>query len=222
MSELAVVPTLEKCESEIERANELCREPFAIIGRQLTIIRDNGLYKERYRTFHDYCVERWEFGKSHAYRLINSAKVLEDLSPAGDSEIDQPITERQVREVAKSSDSPKVRQQVWETATTISDNPTAAVIRKAAAIVTSPGGGESAEIDAAVAQLVKLMSKITECGKRVQLAIEAKVKASSAMERRKVKFQKRIQNLAEQVEFLTTHVTGIDEEWQRVKRQVDD
>lgn len=222
MSELAVVATLEKCEAEIEKANESCREPFAIIGRQLTIIRDNGLYKERYQTFHDYCIERWEFGKSHAYRLINSAKVIEDLSPAGDSEIDQPKTERQVREVAKSSDSPKVRKQVWDTATTISENPTAAVIRKAATIVTSPGGGESAEIDAAVAQLVKLTGKIEECGKRVQLGIEAKAKVSRAMDGRKKTWEKRINLLAEQVALLTEHVTELASQWEKTKKQVDD
>ncbi len=43
MSEVSL--TLEQCEAGIEQALEAAKEHFAVIGRHLTHIRDNELYK---------------------------------------------------------------------------------------------------------------------------------------------------------------------------------
>jgi len=48
-------------------------------------------------SFEHYCRERWQFARAQAYRLIDSAKVIENLSPIGD----KPATESQVRPLTK-------------------------------------------------------------------------------------------------------------------------
>ena len=55
------------------------------------------------QTFEAYCKERWGWGRAHAYRLIDSAKVAEALSPTGDT----PSNERQARELAPLMDEPR-------------------------------------------------------------------------------------------------------------------
>jgi len=58
---------------------------FYEIGKALKEIRDNRLYKQiLYETFEAYTRARWDMGKSQAYRLIDSYKVVNNLSPIGD------------------------------------------------------------------------------------------------------------------------------------------
>ncbi len=44
----------------------------------------------------EYCRVRWDINRAHAYRLIDAAQVIDNLSPMGD----KPTTERQARELA--------------------------------------------------------------------------------------------------------------------------
>ncbi len=57
---------------------------FYEVGFALTKIRNNRYYRETHRTFEQYCKERWGFKKAHAYRLIASSEVRQNLSPIGD------------------------------------------------------------------------------------------------------------------------------------------
>lgn len=44
-------------------------------GKALKLIRDKRLYKDKYKTFEDYCRERWGFSKRYANYLISAADV---------------------------------------------------------------------------------------------------------------------------------------------------
>ena len=77
------------------------RKEFYEIGRSLKEIRDDKLYKVvLYRRFETYTKERWEIGKSKAYRLIKACDVIDNLSPIGDI---FPSNEAQVRPLTQFS-----------------------------------------------------------------------------------------------------------------------
>lgn len=83
---------------------------FAEVGRALVAIRDGRLYREQHATFEDYCNTRWGFKKSQAYRLMESAEVVANLSPMGEV----PTSERQARPLAKLA--PAAQPAAWESA----------------------------------------------------------------------------------------------------------
>ena len=73
---------------EREEIIEQGRETFLAVGRALLEIREyraGVLFKDTYGSFEAYIRERWEFGRSYAYRLMNAAEVVDQLSPRGDS-----------------------------------------------------------------------------------------------------------------------------------------
>ncbi len=71
------------------------QESFYKIGKALKEIRDNRLYKQAlFESFETYARERWDMGKSHAYRLIKFYEVIYNLSPIGDK---LPANESQAR-----------------------------------------------------------------------------------------------------------------------------
>lgn len=120
---------LEACESIIEAG----RQSFLDVADALATIREKQLYKERYSSFGQYCDERWGFSKTHAYRLIKAAEVIDSLpqkvSPVGDT-----LSERAVRELEKVK--PEKRGQVLELALQ-SGSATAESIRVAAQSTSS-------------------------------------------------------------------------------------
>ncbi|MGI5488869.1 hypothetical protein [Microtetraspora malaysiensis] len=84
---------LETCEAALDHL----RLAFWIAGHALQVIRDARLYRATHATFEDYCEDRWEISRPHAYRLIaewSLAERLHRVSPMGDK-----ISERQVREL---------------------------------------------------------------------------------------------------------------------------
>lgn len=80
---------LSACETLIEK-NLTC---FVDCGNALLKIRDARLYRADFPDFQSYCRERWQIGRSHAYRLIEAAEVAQSVP-----EVE---TERQARELAK-------------------------------------------------------------------------------------------------------------------------
>ncbi len=60
-------------------------EAFIRVGTALMVIRDGNLYRETHKSFGAYCKGRWEFSKSHAYRMIDGATVINKLGGIGDS-----------------------------------------------------------------------------------------------------------------------------------------
>ena len=89
------------------------------------------LYKERgFKAFDDYCREHWSFTKTHANRMIESAAVVEKVTPMGVT----PTSERQARELAQADDPAEVWAEVVEQHAPAEI--TAAVIRSSASIIS--------------------------------------------------------------------------------------
>jgi hypothetical protein len=83
---------------------------FFEVGSALMRIRDSKSYKEvdLYKTFDEYCRDKWDMGKNYANEYISSAKVLENLTgiPVIPSNVSQcrPII----------SLNPKLQRKIWQ------------------------------------------------------------------------------------------------------------
>jgi hypothetical protein len=86
---------------------------FYEVGRALMEIRDKGLYRDvlGYDTFEAYCKHRWDFNRAHAYRLMDSVKVINNVS---ESETKQPINLEQTRPLSKLE--PAQQREAWQKA----------------------------------------------------------------------------------------------------------
>ena len=62
---------LTDCEATIERG----LQTFVEVGTALLTIRDRRLYRAQYKTFEDYCQERWGMSRPRAYQMIDAAAV---------------------------------------------------------------------------------------------------------------------------------------------------
>jgi len=101
---------------------------FLYVGQSLMAIRDERLYEGHYDSFEAYCKDRWNLAKSHAYRMIEAADVVSELSPIGDAKTENPKqetaiplpkNEAQARALAESADTPEERREVWAKAVEI-------------------------------------------------------------------------------------------------------
>jgi hypothetical protein len=112
---------LERCEVVIKQG----LQTFIEVGQALRTIREKRLYRISFKTFEDYCVGRWAFKKSEAYRLIDASVVISNLSPIGEV---LPKTESQVRPL--TSLESEIQKEVWtEVVKTHGDNITAAKVQ---------------------------------------------------------------------------------------------
>lgn len=93
--------------TKLESIIETGLKTFVEVGSALLKIRDSRLYRATYRTFEDYCRERWGISKTHANRLIGSVSVMENLTPIGAI----PVTESQIRTL--TSFLPDQQRNVW-------------------------------------------------------------------------------------------------------------
>ncbi len=93
----------------LEKRIDKKRQAFYEIGRSLKEIRDDRLYKTAlFSRFEIYTKERWDIGKSKAYRLINASDVMDNLSPIGDI---LPSNEAQIRPLTQFSK--EEQQEIW-------------------------------------------------------------------------------------------------------------
>ncbi len=123
MTDQIVTTTRTLAELEIVIANGL--QTFVDVGQALLEIRDRRLYRECYKTFDDYCRERWGWSRSYAHRHIQGAQVAR-LLPIGD----KPGNEAQARELVPLLDDEEAMLQVWrELRETYGDDVTAARVR---------------------------------------------------------------------------------------------
>lgn len=83
---------------------------FWLVGQALKTVRDQRLYRVQYWSFDQYCRQCWGMGRQYAYRVIEDAGVLQDLSPIGDRSL--PTHESQVRPLTRLKD-PEERHTVW-------------------------------------------------------------------------------------------------------------
>lgn len=78
-SELALTSAETSKLSEYEETIERHIEAFWEVGNALMAIRDQKLYREDYKTFEQYCKERWAIERREAYKLIDSARVVQNV-----------------------------------------------------------------------------------------------------------------------------------------------
>ena len=71
--------------AHLESVIKKYRQDFYSVGKALTEIRDGRYYlKLSFKSFESYLRLRWDMGRSHAYRLIQAAGIIDNLSPIGD------------------------------------------------------------------------------------------------------------------------------------------
>lgn len=128
--------TLMSNETEELQANEaiIARgfETFVEVGAALLTIREKRLYRETHGTFEDYCRERWGMSRNHADRLVDAAKVVNNLvnkiPPIGgnspqskeSTHFTLPTGESQVRPLVGLA--PQQQREAWGKA--VADSPT--------------------------------------------------------------------------------------------------
>ncbi len=115
------VRTLSECETVIEKG----LSTFIEVGNALLEIRDNRLYREFHSTFEDYCRERWGFNRAHAYRFIDAAETIKNLSPIGDI---LPATESQARPLSQLP--PEQQREVWQQVVNSGEKITASLVQQ--------------------------------------------------------------------------------------------
>ena len=87
---------------EKARFDELCGvvdrgiKTFFEVGMALAEIKDKQLYRETHGTFEEFCYDKWDIHRRHAYRLIDGAMVVTNVSH-GTQNLAVPTNERQAR-----------------------------------------------------------------------------------------------------------------------------
>jgi len=117
--------------NQLEPIIERGMTSFVEVGTALLEISDRRLYRETHSTFAEYCKAKWRMSARHAYRLCESAEVVNAL-PENVTHGSQ-MNERQARELAKVE--PERRTEVLQAAAS-TGTLTAASIRLVAASIT--------------------------------------------------------------------------------------
>ena len=81
---------LERCEVVIKQG----LNTFIEVGEALFLIRDKRIYRREFKTFEDYCQQKWSMPRQHVNRMISGYKIVNHLEPMGSI---LPESERQVR-----------------------------------------------------------------------------------------------------------------------------
>lgn len=93
--------------SNKKRHDELCREvskdlsALRSVGGKLLELHELGVFKDTHKTFEIFVRELFNLERQQAYRLMDAARVVKNLSPIGDK-TEVPKLESQLREVAKA------------------------------------------------------------------------------------------------------------------------
>ena len=98
---------LERCEVVIKQG----LDTFIEVGQALLTIRDKRLYRASFKTFEEYCGDRWGMSRKRAYDMLAASQVLSNLSPIGDI---LPQTESQVRPLTTLA--PELQPIAWQKA----------------------------------------------------------------------------------------------------------
>ena len=103
---------------------------FVDVGNALLEIRDKRLYRQEYSTFEEYFQTVWGMSKMHAYRLMDSAGVIDNLK--SNQLVTFPTNESQARPLA--SLEPEEQVEAWKRVITSTPEGkiTAAIVLKAA------------------------------------------------------------------------------------------
>lgn len=89
-------------------------ETYMKVGQALMEIRDNRLYRKEFKTFEDYCREKWGRSRYWAYNFIKASEVAGALNGVDHGQ-QMPETERQIRPLTKL-DTPEQQAKAWSNA----------------------------------------------------------------------------------------------------------
>lgn len=116
--EVMMEVTIVKDRQDLERLEGVIQQnlqSFFEVGRALMEIRDRELYKIKnggdYATFEAYCRGEWDFSRRHAYRFIDSAKVIENVTDRSQT---KPENLEQTRPLARLE--PEKQKVAWQKA----------------------------------------------------------------------------------------------------------
>ncbi|WP_026104476.1 hypothetical protein [Anabaena sp. PCC 7108] len=121
----AITVELGRLEDRIEKG----LRAFWDIGQSLGQIRDKQLYRQSYKTFDEYCLNRWEMSRRSAYRLIQAALVYENVTRGSQSFVNVthgsqnqilPTNERQIRPLVTLP--PEKQREAWAKAVSTAPN----------------------------------------------------------------------------------------------------
>lgn len=104
--------------AELESIIAAGLQTFVAVGLAIAEIRDSRLYRQTHSTLEDYCRERWQIERRHAYRLIDAAQVVGNVSNW--TQIDPPATESQARPLTVLE--PEQQREVWQRAVETAPN----------------------------------------------------------------------------------------------------
>lgn len=111
---------------EQEQIIERGLQTFIEVGTALKKIRDSRLYRGKYRTFEDYCKERWGMTRRRAYQLLDGSDVVANVNSCSHA----PTNEAQVRPLVGLP--VEDQRRVWAAAVKRSHGkPTARVVKDA-------------------------------------------------------------------------------------------
>jgi DNA modification methylase len=100
---------------------------FVEVGQALLEIRDKKLYRIEYKTFEEYCQEKWQISRRRSYELINASIAIENVRLGAQ----MPKNEKEVRPLTRLE--PEVQNAVWqETVEKHGDNITAKKVQEVA------------------------------------------------------------------------------------------
>jgi len=99
---------------ELEQILEQDLAAFYRVGMALKEIQERRLYRDDYPSFEEFCRDRLDIGHKYAYRKIAAARVMDILSPMGDT-LPVPKSERQIRPLLRLED-PVLQVAAWRSA----------------------------------------------------------------------------------------------------------
>jgi len=82
---------------ELERIIQKGKDTFVEVGTALSEIRDSRIYRATFKTFEEYCKERWDFNRDYVNKIIAASSVISNL----DTMVSKPTNERQARPLAQ-------------------------------------------------------------------------------------------------------------------------
>ncbi len=102
-------------ESDRQRLELKVERAFYESGKALVELRSRRLYRSTHKSFEEYCFERFGFQRAHSYRLIDAARVVDNLS-SGCLQIGDilPSSESQCRPLIKLEADEQ--RQIWQEA----------------------------------------------------------------------------------------------------------
>lgn len=89
--------------AQYEQVIERGLQTFYDVGSSLIAIRDKRLYRNEYKSFEEYCLERWNISRDSAYNYIKATQAFNNIKDGADSveHAQHPASIRQLLPLAK-------------------------------------------------------------------------------------------------------------------------